>query len=328
MNTMTEVIEKRWREYTAEYADHEPELVREAIYWFWEPLSFVFGYRGAERAIRSAFEGANVSIPSEDEAGTGFYGLIDVLPPSELNKFKIARDLASLNAFAFYGLPIAFNAIGESQHIPESREDREGCISALIETFRLQLPVSLLKETEVWMALRAAEARLAIDTGDNETVVSQEGLAALAGVSVKTIKNVVAPSSGSGIRALEDGSISVIDARRWLLTRSDYRPSVWQFGEPDQCGAKFGDHTQELLSSVLFVPVTKDGTWFSPEHKRSARYWIGSGDNQETFDSYLDALERLITLETPKWRRPGEKGRSRIATGVTWARKTMAELGL
>lgn len=320
-------IQERWKEFNAEYANYGSGLVIEAILDIGESLRVVFGYREANKGMRALYAAANIAVPDEDECAA--VDLAQKLPFEELRKLKIYRDLVALNAYAYFGLPISYSPYGEQENIPETIEERQRCIENLIEDLNVD---------SSWMptdrALHAANARWKLDTADDKESVSQEELAALAQVSIKSIRNLLSPSSGRWLQARKDGSIAVSEARRWLNSRPDFKSSVWQLEETADCTETLASVEQSPLRDVLFIPMAKDGTYFSPEHKyehkykHSGCYRIGPKENEQTFENYLEALEVLNSMETPMWRRPGARGRWGIVTGVTWTRKTLPELSL
>jgi len=106
-------------------------------------------------------------------------------------------------------------------------------------------------------------ARRTIDHQAKGKGLKPEELAALARVSRKTVMNLLAPSTAAKNRLKLDarGLIPIKASLSWLMTRPDFRPSIMQ---------TFDDHVAEpepdkiLEGAFVFVPVTDDGTWFSP----------------------------------------------------------------
>ncbi|PPQ32045.1 hypothetical protein CCR94_07240 [Rhodoblastus sphagnicola] len=79
----------------------------------------------------------------------------------------------------------------------------------------------------------------------------------------------------------------------------------------------------------MFVPATKDGNLFDPKTCRRAHgYTIGKKGSEVKVEDYRSALDRLSKMPTPQWRRPNALGNWGIVSGVSWQRKTLAELGL
>ncbi len=326
-------VQKRWKQFNAEYADYGSGLVIEVILDLGEHLRQVFGYDEANKGMRALFEAANIAVPDEDECAP--VSLAQELPFEELRKLKMYRDLVALNAYAYFGLPISFSPYGEQENISETIEERQRCIYDLIVESDLMLPDRAVHAAKArWKLDTADDTRWELVTADDKGSMSQEELAALAQVSVKSIKNLLTPSSGRRLQARKDGSIAVSEARRWLNSRPDFKSSVWQLEETADCTETLASVEQSPLRDVVFIPMAKDGTYFSPEHKyehkykHSGCYRIGPKENEQTVENYLEALEVLNSMETPMWRRPGARGRWGIVTGVTWTRKTLAELGL
>lgn len=67
----------------------------------------------------------------------------------------------------------------------------------------------------------------------------------------------------------------------------------------------------------FFVPVAKDGTWFSPGLFRGG-YRIGPKGEERVVADYIDAVRNLNEMTSPCWRRPNAKGNWGIVTGVAW----------
>ncbi len=110
------------------------------------------------------------------------------------------------------------------------------------------------------------------------------------------------------------------------MARPSFKPSVWHLD--DAANTVAADEQIEVLGDILFVPVAKDGTFFSPECKRSSGYQLGPKGLERTYDDYVEALEALNAMEVPRWRRPNARGYWGTVTAISWTRKTRAELGL
>jgi hypothetical protein len=91
----------------------------------------------------------------------------------------------------------------------------------------------------------------------------------------------------------------------------------------------FGDTVAEVASSELAsqkntartslrVPVARDGSTFNPSLRRGAGYRVGDKGDERTITSFIDALEYLKRMPSPKCRRPNEAGSWGIVTGIAW----------
>ena len=71
---------------------------------------------------------------------------------------------------------------------------------------------------------------------------------------------------------------------------------------------------------MIFVPVARDGSLFTPDLMRNGTYQIGAKGEEENVSNFFDALARLNSMAVPRWRRPNEKGLWGIVSGVAWQR--------
>lgn len=70
--------------------------------------------------------------------------------------------------------------------------------------------------------------------------------------------------------------------------------------------------------SAGFVPVARDGSWFSPDLLRAGAYRIGPKGEEIVVETYAEALDQLRLMKSPHWRRPNSNGNWGIVTGVRW----------
>jgi len=230
-----------------------------------------------------------------------------------------AQFMVSLNAFAFWGLRPDLEFFGTDGSGDE-------VVAAYVRRGRDLLdaiPAGWSDTTELSRTVLAAEARLRLDT---ERGVSPEQLAALARISLKSIKNMLTPKAGAttALRIDGQGEIPRADAIRWLEARSDFQPSLWRDAEAAE---GLADDPGEDLGEVLFVPVAKDGTWFDPVRCRNGTgYRIGPKGAESRVSDYRAALDRLTRMARPHWRRPNAAGHWGLVVGVDWMRKSAAEL--
>jgi hypothetical protein len=155
--------------------------------------------------------------------------------------------------------------------------------------------------------------------------VTPEQLAALAEVSLKSIKNLLAPKDGASDFKLDtNGEISRSAALLWLNGRSGFRSSLWQ---TDEAVRRFEPRHEPALGEVVFVPVAKDGSWFDPVTCRNQRgFTIGPKGAEIPVEDYGEALAQLARMPTPYWRRPNGAGNWGIVSGATWQRREIAEI--
>jgi hypothetical protein len=240
----------------------------------------------------------------------------------DFSLLRTSQYLVSLNAFAFWGLRPELEFFG----IP-AKGDLSEPIQRFVEIGKALLdavPTGWGEVSEIKRTVLAAEARLRIDT---DRGITPEQLAALARVSLKTIKNLLTPTGGSSELSLnESGEIPPSPALRWLAARADFKASLWQ-SAPDGASLNSKLTLNEDLGEVLFVPVARDQTWFDPVHcKRAGGYTIGAKGHEIVVSDYREALGKLARVSVPHWRRPNDKGNWGIVAGVGWQRKPASEL--
>jgi len=169
----------------------------------------------------------------------------DALPAAVLSPLPIFKYALALSAYADYGLFL------------QSGEDIFGFILDRLNLF-----------PHDWVNNRiiiAAQARWKLD---NHESVTPDELAALARVSRKSIMNLAAPGKGGVVlQKSSDDQITSESAMRWLLSRPDFRRSIWQ---QQKLVSSMPLPKQATPSTVepLFVPVAGDGSWFSPAERR------------------------------------------------------------
>lgn len=290
-----------------------------------EWLERLFGPEAGNDAMRAAYEAVAPWLKADGETlppdstwrdawtGLEFAGPLDVVD------LPASQDLLRLKSYAFSGV-----ATLRAETVEERAADLESTIRGL-RSFLDAVPPNWCEITESDRVVRAAEARFRLDHGE---VVTPDQLAALARVSLKSVKNLLAPSSGSGLALNEDGMVAASDALRWLMTREDFVPSVWR--DERAVGApSAADSTSANLGEVLFVPVAKDGSWFDPQScRRAGRYTIGAKGQERSVDNYREALQELARMPTPYWRRPNKASHWGIVAGTGWARKPLSDLTL
>lgn len=226
----------------------------------------------------------------------------------------------TLHAFAFWGLRPSqtFMEMQADEDLASAIERTVVKMRALLDT----APPGWADLIEVERTVSAAEARIRLDTGRN---VTPEQLAALAEVSLKSVKNLLSHKDGaSDLRVDAHGEVPRSAAMLWLNGRSKFRSSLWQTAE---VVAETAPQPEHRLGEVVFVPVAKDGSWFDPISCRNQRgYTIGPKGAEIPVDDYHEALAQLARMATPYWRRPNGAGNWGIVAGTTWQRREVAEI--
>src|SRR5262249_44785054 len=141
---------------------------------------------------------------------------------------------------------------------------------------------------------------------DEHESVTPDELAALARVSRKSIMNLAAPGKGGVVlqKASDAQKITSESAMRWLLSRPDFRRSIWQQQKNIELSPYLRSQAAPSIVEPLFVPVAGDGSWFSPAERRhpDGHYQVGNGDDEKLFDDYWTALDFLARAASPRWR--------------------------
>jgi hypothetical protein len=318
---MASTYEQRQQEFAKRYEDFEHadivRLVTATGNWLERLLLEPAAVHHAMTALYAAVAGEAASLNGDAdwrelwESSSSDFGLL-----------RTSQYLVSLNAFAFWGLRPDFECFDgpADADLPVSIGRFVAVGRALLDS----VPEGWGAIGDVEKTVLAAEGRLRIDTGRG---VKPEQLAALARVSLKTIKNLLTPSAGASELSLDErGEIPAAPALRWLGSREDFKDSLWRSapeGAPLNSKPTFSEH----LGEVLFVPVARDQSWFDPVRcKRAQGYTIGPKGHEIAVSDYREALERLTRMPVPHWRRPNEKGNWGIVTGVGWQRKPVSEI--
>lgn len=77
-------------------------------------------------------------------------------------------------------------------------------------------------------------------------------------------------------------------------------------------------------TSILLVPVARDGTAFIPELGNSRAYTIGPKGEERKVADYRQALQELRAMPKACWRRPNDAGNWGIVTAVRWEMRSIA----
>jgi hypothetical protein len=238
----------------------------------------------------------------------------DGLPVAVLSPLPIFKYALALSAYADYGLILQFPK--------EDEISGENIFDFILDR--------LDRFPRHWVNDRiiiAAQAREKLD--QNESVTPDE-LAALARVSRKSIMNLAAPGKGGVVlQKSSDDQITSESAMRWLLSRPDFRRSIWQQQKNLRISSRYlPKQAAPSIVEPLFIPVAGDGSWFSPaeRHQPDGHYQVGNGDDEKQFDDYWVALDFLARAASPRWRYADTTGRWRIRMATGWERKARREV--
>jgi hypothetical protein len=326
---MAETYAARQNQFAREYEDFESQDVLRLVFATGEWLErLLFQDEAADAAMKALYRVIIGDDEIERRPDAGWRDLwSNVWGSSEFN-LVTAQYFIDLNAFAFYGLRPDPCFLDADRNDTSEEVTLGTAVEACVARGRALLnsvPPGWAKTSEMERTVLAAEARIRIDLGQDITV---EQLAAIARVSVKSIRNLLAPKGGEpDLRLNAKGEISSADALRWLQKRPDFKTSIWR-ETPDSGNAQATKTEIEMdLGEVVFVPVAKDGSWFDPVTCRNNRgYTIGPKGAEEPVNDYREALARLTRMPTPYWRRPNASGNWGIVAGVSWQRKPITDL--
>lgn len=307
-------IEARLKEFWDDHKDFDSGWARSILDELSEViLPHVFDTR--EEDLEKLYVNSGVKTPPDFNGD--WYEAFDSLPAAALSALPIFKYDLALRAYADYGLLL----LGED------------IFTFILDRFPphwLQMPgVEYMNRI-----ITAAQARRKLDdheslTPDQRESVTPDELAALARVSRKSIMNLAAPGKGGVLQKGSGDQITRESAMRWLLSRPDFRRSIWQ----QQKNIRFLSQwlPMQAASSIvepLFVPVAGDGSWFSPAERRQpdGHYQVGNGDDEKEFDDYWTALDFLARAASPRWRYADTTGRWRIKMATGWERKAREEV--
>ncbi|MBA97768.1 MAG: hypothetical protein COB29_14490 [Sulfitobacter sp.] len=71
---------------------------------------------------------------------------------------------------------------------------------------------------------------------------------------------------------------------------------------------------------MIFVPVARDGSMFTPDLQLNGSYRIGAKGAEENHEDFSMALSRLNVMAVLRWRRPNDNRIWGIVSGVAWQR--------
>lgn len=242
--------------------------------------------------------------------------VLDTLSSEQFERLPLYREIVDLHGEALFGLIDVSDVIYDYHYmnLPSSW-------GVLIEK---DIPRDWYAGTELETIMEARRCRRVIDDeeGYEGQTVSVEGLAILASLNVKTLRNILS-REGSGIHLVKSGSekgcVEAHVAREWLKTRPEYLPTI----SLSVSKALNEGLLQPVIAEIgpfLFVPTAADGTTFSPSSTVNGKYEIGSKGNDLSFTDYHEALSALQNMAEPSWKRTDKANRVRVTTVTHWLR--------
>jgi hypothetical protein len=313
---MENEYDTRLREFGEVYEDFEAEDVRDLILRAGERLAALcLDDDAVDAAMKCLHRTLDLpDFPTDHDGDGSWRNLWKETSSAVLLDLPLAQRLTSLNAYAYFGLPPTHD--GQ----PCKIED----VKSLIEAVKAAVEgnsVDRSMTAAIDQTLLAAQGRFALDEGKG---VAPDQLAALVRIGQKSLRNALAPSSGSGLE-LKDGTVTAASAMKWLSSRGDFKTSIWRdvpTKAPEPVGAIEGE--------ILWVPFASDNTEFHPVRcLRGTGYPIGPKGSEKTVTDYRLALDQLARMRpAPYWRRANTVGNWGIVTAVGFRPRTADELGL
>ncbi len=306
----------RFLEFGRAYEDFEADGVRELILRSGKALAALcLDQNAVDEAMKCLHRALRLpDFRSGYDGDRSWRALWKETSSNDLLELPLAQRLTSLNAYAYFGLsPL-------SDWCSCTIDDVKGAIEtvkAVVDADNVDRSMTV----EIERTVLAAQARCALDQGKG---VAPDQLAALVRLGQKSLRNALAPSSGSGLE-LKDGAITAASALKWLSARGDFKTSIWRdvpTSAPEPAGAIEGE--------ILWVPFASDNTEFRPVTSlRGAGYPIGPKGSERSVTDYRQALDQLARMRpAPYWRRPNTAGNWGIVTGIGFRPRTANELGL
>jgi hypothetical protein len=148
-------------------------------------------------------------------------------------------------------------------------------------------------------------------------LIKVDELAAIASMSLQSVRNDFSKNYNhlQMVSKPEGKYLSVAAARTWLKDKNAYTPTKVD-------GNFFNDsQTVQVQSDSIYVPIAKDGSFFSKECRMSNGYKVGEKGNEQYIESFQDALTQLKDMPLAKWRRPNAKGHYGLVSAVEWGYK-------
>lgn len=220
-----------------------------------------------------------------------------------------------LNAYANYGIALTAG---------KTEVEREQALANRIEqaaSLMAKVPLKQwdLKGDDAARTVMLAQGRWALDHGHP---IEPAALATFAGVTERRVRNLMAGEER--IFRTSNGKIFAADALDWLSNKKEFRPSIWRKQEHDYNFVDGGP--SEYDDEVLFVPVAKDGSIFSPKLEKEGKFTVGDSKTGQSFGSFRDALTALQKMRRATWQRPNNSGAWSLVSAVSWERKTISDL--
>lgn len=266
-----------------------------------------FGEEEADQAFKGMVA-AHLHVP---DAGMSWRQVLEEEINGLYSELPIGTLFHDLQAYADYGISTL-----SALDIDQRRASIEKLVNDARDVLAL-IPVEQwgLDFTYLSRMSEKAIVRWKLDSGDPITATE---LACISNRAFQTIKNNLG-NSGKPIVG-NTRRITAQEALLWLESLQDYRESLWQHQDDTEVVAVI----DEPLERVAFVPVSTDGSVFTPEACRRGTYIVGREGAEHRYEDYDAALQHLQSMLVPFWQRPTEKGIWTRVKGVSWQRLSLA----
>ena len=106
--------------------------------------------------------------------------------------------------------------------------------------------------------------------------------------------------------------MNIGDAFRWLCMQVGFNRTALE---------------KPAEEKTIYVPVSKDGSFFRKNIRGPKGYRIGQKGQEIVIGDFQEALDKLKKMSTPYWRRPSSTtGIPGIVTGIRWENKPYSEV--
>ena len=307
----------RLQEFAEAYEDFEASDIRNLIVQTADRLAALCL---EDAAVDEAMTRLHCSLglsgfPTDHVGKRTWRDLWDQTSSVELLDLPLAQRITSLNAYAYFGL----SPMNDGE--PCELEDIKNMVDSVTAALGF-VGADHTQSANIGRTLLAAQARLALDGGLG---LSLEQLAALVRIGLKSMRNALAPSSGSGLET-KDGLVTAASALNWLNARGDFKTSIWK----DATSSIDTKPIEMVEGEVLWIPFASDNTEFDPvKCLRAGKYTIGPKGSERAFADYREALDFLARMRPGAyWRRPNSAGHWGLVTAIGFHPRTAKELGL
>lgn len=250
---------------------------------------------------------------------------------------ETADQLAEVPWAGYHPIPLLFarlrwyGQLGKFHYTDADRANQSGALRgeiAIAHAFCSEVPSDWLAQSDdskdvFSQILLAAEARLALDSGED---LSIDQVAALAGMERRSIQNALSRKDESGLKSNAAGMVAHGEALRWLGARRNFIETLTYRPNDSESDVPGDQESAEELREYTFVPVTDDGVAFLPEMRRASGYQIGKYGQEVYVEDYFEALAQLQAMDVPRFRRPNVEGNWGIKNGTGWQRVAVDDL--